>query len=84
MGFLEGFAVVSVAVVALDSGREGERVNGLELEAPYDVDAETLVALSCAAYGFRRPSDPPWYGFGISATVAGAMFSMDRDLRFFE
>ena len=43
-GFLDGFAVVSVAVVDLDNGREGERVDGLEVEAAGVVDAEGLVA----------------------------------------
>lgn len=73
---------MSVAVVAPEMGREGERVRGFERDA-VEVEAVVLVASSGDRYGFRRPSEPPLNGFGMAGTAA-AMSSMDLERRFFE
>lgn len=77
--------VVSVTVVAPESGRDGDRVAGFEAE-PEEVDVEfdVFVLSSRVLNGFLRPSDEAWsclVGISLTGTTTS---SIERDLRFFE
>ena len=51
------FTVVSVAVVAPESGREGDRVRGFAPDE-VDVEFEVFVLSLKVLKGFRRPREP--------------------------
>jgi hypothetical protein len=75
--------VVSVTVVAPESGRDGDRVMGFEDEEDA-VELEVFVVSARAANGLRRPREDACSGLtGISLTGTTTS-SIDRDLRFFE
>lgn len=77
--------MVSVTVVAPESGLDGDRVAGFEAE-PEEVDVEfdVFVLSRRVLNGFLRPSDDAWsclVGISLTGTTTS---SIDRDLRFFE